>query len=173
MKLRKEEKEFKTKVKKVQKTREKEMKKSVGKDAKPTMTNFLFRMQKYPLFGCQFFAVKQDEKPQYPNEMVVGINLSGVYFLDKDTRASVKVYDYDAVLGCGTNSVMFSLVVQGQDDSDGESRINMYTNEGADMKTAIRSNIRHVARMRKLKRTERTQPSEQQTPVSMRLPPPS
>lgn len=172
VKLKKEEKEFKTKVKKVQKIKEKEMKQKERKEApKETMTNFLFRMQKYPLFGCQFFLVKQDEKPQYPHEMIIGINLRGVYFLDKDTRVEVKVYDYDAVLGCGTNSVMFSLVVQGQEDSDGESRINMYTNEGADMKTAIRSNIRHVARMRKLKRTERTQSVvEPQTPVSMKLP---
>lgn len=165
--LKKEEKEFKTKVKKVQKAKEKETKQKERKDApKETMTNFLFRMQKYPLFGCQFFLVKQDEKPQYPHEMVIGINLRGVYFLDKDTRAPVKIFDYDAVLGCGTNTVMFSLVVQGQEESEGESRINMYTNEGAEMKTAIRSNIRHVARMRKLKRTERTQSAvEPRTPA--------
>ena len=96
-----------------------------------------------------YAALKQDETASYPCEFVVASNLSGIFFFNPYNREIFKKYEYDVVLGCGTNSVMFSLVVSvPAGDETQESRINLHTSEGNELKHAIRANIRLLSRLK-------------------------
>jgi len=135
--------------------------KAFKKEVKKRMRNFGIRdcvmrklleeVLKNPIFGCRFFEVRQDERKYLPEYVCVGINGDGVFILNNSTKQILEHFKYDAVMGCGTNAAMFSLVVIDH-NTQGEIRFNLHTREGSSMKLAIRANIKHMQTKRKAHR---------------------
>jgi hypothetical protein len=69
---------FKATVKKLQSATEKELKKTTG-GVKPSMANFIVRMEKYALFACQLYYVTQDDTGTFPAKMYVSLSFSSLH----------------------------------------------------------------------------------------------
>lgn len=63
---------------------------------------FLKYIYKWPTFGSAFFEVKQTTEPNYPEYILIAINLKGVLVIHPQTKVSYKI-----VLSCFFFSIKF------------------------------------------------------------------
>eukprot|EP00456_Euglypha_rotunda_P032183 TRINITY_DN2496_c0_g1_i19.p1 TRINITY_DN2496_c0_g1~~TRINITY_DN2496_c0_g1_i19.p1 ORF type:complete len:917 (-),score=227.72 TRINITY_DN2496_c0_g1_i19:155-2878(-) len=99
-------------------------------------------IRKYPVWGSQFYNVQQDDQ-SLPN-LVLGVNLVGVFLLDAATRKTLKKFAYGHLNGWANNSVKFCLRVL---VSKGQTmQFNLITKQGKRIHQTMQENINHLVR---------------------------
>jgi len=99
-------------------------------------------VRKYPVWGSQFYNVQQDDVA-LPN-LVLGVNLIGVFLLDAASRKTLKKFAYGHLNGWANNSVKFCLRVL---VSKGQTmQFNLLTKQGKRIHQTMQENINYLVK---------------------------
>jgi len=121
----------------------------------PTPETALAVVRKYPVWGSQFYNVQQDDS-SLPN-LVLGINLVGVFLLDAATRRTLKKFAYGHLNGWANNSVKFCLRVL---VSKGQTmQFNLLTKQGKRIHQTMQENINYLVKAMERRKKKQQQAS--------------
>jgi len=99
---------------------------------------YVQKIAEHPLFGTSFFNVHRHEFPvsmdEFPDDLVVAFNSSGLHFLDGTTpdRPTLLSVGYADIYRWGGSSTQFSIIIWNADTQDTDD-VSMYTTQAADM----------------------------------------
>jgi myosin heavy subunit len=93
-----------------------------------------------PYFGSQLHAIKQEENPNFPNTMFIGVNMRGMHFLHSETRAVLGSFYFDAISGWTDTPVLFVTRVVDRAKNRLET-LCCYTNQGKVITTLLQNHV--------------------------------
>lgn len=82
-----------------------------GLDPFNAKLEYLKYVQAWPSYGCQVYPVQPENNPDYPSELLLAVNATGVFIIDPDTKEFLSEFKWDAIINWGYSEKTICLVL--------------------------------------------------------------